>query len=244
MLTLHYKGQDIPTGNDFSVRMEWMNPVCFMDKIPGNAGLGIEIPGNDYSRTIFGNPHRFAKYSTAQDRKFPDCEIRFGGVLLMSGTLNISNATKESYSGWLQSELGVLGEEQQDKAITDLDWKQGEVLVKMQYYDGQTDEYYPYPLYNSAFWNGKGKEVAVTKSYTDDDGEVHKVGVMVHYLTMVFRRDFYRIVNAKSGGTVKTEGEACVVSPYLYLRYALRELLKLNKFYIDRNDMINDVGDL
>ena len=43
MLTLHYNNQDIPTGRDFSLRMEWMNPVCFMDSIPGNAGLGIEI---------------------------------------------------------------------------------------------------------------------------------------------------------------------------------------------------------
>lgn len=244
MLTLHYKGQDIPTGSDFSVRVEWMNPVCFMDKIPGNAGLGIDIPVNDYSRTIFGNPHRFEKYSTMQDRKFPDFEIRFGGVLLMSGTLNISNATEESYTGWLQSELGVLGEEQQDKAITDLDWKQGEVFVKKDYYDAQIDEYYPYPLYNSAFWNGKGKEVAVTKAYTDEDGEVHKVGEMVHYLTMVFRRDFFRTVNCQKVGGLVTDKEGCVVSPYLFLRYALKELLKLNNFFIDRNDMINKLVDL
>lgn len=244
MLTLHYQGQDIPTGSDFSVRVEWMNPVCFMDKIPGNAGLGIDIPVNDYSRTIFGNPHRFEKYSTEQDRKFPDFEIRFGGVLLMSGTLNISNATGETYSGWLQSELGVLGEEQQDKAITDLDWKQGEVFENKQYYDAQTDEYYPYPLYNSAFWNGKGKEVAVTKAYTDEDGELHKVGEMVHYLTMVFRRDFYRIVNCQKNGSLVTNKEGCVVSPFLFLRYVLRQLLKLSGFYIDRNDMINQLVDL
>jgi len=77
MLTLHYNGQQIPTRGDFSLRMEWVNPVCFMDSIPGNAGLGIDIPVNDHSRTIFGNPHRFEKHLAQADRSFPGFEVRF-----------------------------------------------------------------------------------------------------------------------------------------------------------------------
>ena len=244
MLTLHYNNQDIPTGRDFSLRMEWMNPVCFMDSIPGNAGLGIEIPVNDYSRTIFGNPQRFEKLDAASDRRFPGFEVRFGGVLLMSGTLNITNATTETYSGWLQSELGVLGEAQRDRFLPDMEWKQGAVFENKTYYDASTDHYYPYPIMNGAFWNGKGREVAVTREYTDEDGEVHKVGEMTGYLTMVFRRDFQRMINQAGSGGVKTTGEACVVSPFLYLRYVIREMLRMNGFFIDRNDMINELVDL
>lgn len=244
MLTLHYNDREIPTSRDFSLRMEWVNPVCFMDSIPGNAGLGIEIPVNDYSRTIFGNPQRFEKHTIGPDRSFPGFGVRFGGVLLMSGTLNITNATAETYSGWLQSELGVLGEQQRDRFLPDMGWKEGVVFENKDYYDAKVDHYYPYPIMNGAFWNGKGREVAVTKAYTDEDGEAHKVGEMTGYLTMVFRRDFQRIVNQVGEGGVRTTGEACVVSPFLYLRYVIREMLRLNGFYIGRNDMINPLVDL
>ena len=67
---------------------------------------GIDIPVNDFSRTIFGNPHRFER-TRAGGPQFPGFEVRFSGVLLLSGTLNITNATTDKYSGWLQSELGT-----------------------------------------------------------------------------------------------------------------------------------------
>jgi hypothetical protein len=120
MLTLHYNGYDVPTGKDFSMRFSWKNPACFMDEIPGAAGLGIDIPVNDYSRAIFGNPERFEKYLTGSERKFSGFEVRFGGVLLMSGLYVITNADKEKYTGWLQSDLGDLGEQQRDKNIAEM----------------------------------------------------------------------------------------------------------------------------
>lgn len=244
MLTLHYNGQQIPTGGDFSLRMEWVNPVCFMDSVPGNAGLGIDIPVNDHSRTIFGNPHRFEKHLAQADRSFPGFEVRFSGVLLLSGTLNITNATTDKYSGWLQSELGTLGQQQRDRFLPDLEWKKGVEFQNKEFYDAHEDEYCPYPILNGAFWNGKGRETAVVREYTDEDGQVHQVGEMIGYLAMVFRRDFYRMVNFREGGTIKTQDEGCVVSPFLYLRYVIREMLRLNRFFIDRNDMINTLVDL
>lgn len=244
MLTLHYNNREIPTGRDFSVRMEWINPVCFMDSIPGNAGLGIEIPVNDHSRTIFGNPQRFEKHSTLQEYRFPGFEVRFGGVLLMSGTLNITNATPRSYTGWLQSDLGTLGDRQRDRTLPDMEWKEGVLFQNKAYYDATADDYCPATLVNGAYWNGKGREVALTKEFTDEDGEVHKVGEMTGYLTMVFRRDFQRMVNKPTGEGVRTTGEGCVVSPFLYLRYVIREMLRMSGFYIDQNDMVNTMVDL
>ena len=215
-----------------------------MQEIPGNAALGIDIPVNDFSRTIFGNPHRFEKNLAQADRSFPGFEVRFSGVLLLSGTLNITNATTDKYSGWLQSELGTLGQQQRDRFLPDLEWKQGVEFQNKEFYDAHEDEYCPYPILNGAFWNGKGRETAVVREYTDEDGQVHQVGEMIGYLTMVFRRDFYRMVNFREGGTIKTQDEGCVVSPFLYLRYVIREMLRLNRFFIDRNDMINTLVDL
>lgn len=244
MLTLHYNGQQIPTRGDFSLRMEWVNPVCFMDSIPGNAGLGIDIPVNDYSRTIFGNPHRFEKHTPGVDRSFAGLEVRYGGVLLMSGSLVITNATPETYSGWLQSELGVLGRRQQDCFIPDMEWKKEVTFENKAAYDARVDEYGTQSILNGAFWNGKGRETAVSREYTDEDGEQHKVGEMVSYLGMVHRRDFSRMVNRYDGDRVVTSGEGCVVSPFLFLRYVLSQMLRMSGFHIRRNDMVNDTVDL
>lgn len=246
MLTIHLNQYDIPVGADFSLRLSWKNPACYFDQIPGSSGLGIDIPVNDYSRTFFGNPERFEKHSSGSDRKFPGFEIRFGGVLLMSGTLNITNADQEKYTGWLQSEIGVLGEKERDRLISDMPWdKDGErTFIRKQYYDDSEDDYCTWPVLNGAFWNGKGRETTVKKEYKDEDGEVHKANDTITYLTQRFRENFARIVNKfEESGYVDTkglkgDGEACVVSPFLYLRPFLKLLMKINHFYIDRNDMV------
>lgn len=234
MLTIHYNGYDIPTGRDFSVRFSWINPACFFDKIPGAAGLGIDIPVNEYSQAIFGSPHRFEKYRTGSDRKFSDVEIRFNGVLLMNGTLNITNATTEKYSGWLQSPVGIMGEEQREKYINDFDWKENVVFTNLWLTDDSTHEYGLKSFKNSLFWDGIGKEIK--------DGEQ-----TITSLTKDFRNNFYCIVNAldnENPDGVKVTGSGCVVSPFLYLRYLISELLRMNSCFIDRNDMVAEGIDL
>jgi hypothetical protein len=246
MLTLHYNGYDIPTGKDFSVRLSWKNPACFTSEIPGAAGLGIDIPVNDYSRAIFGNPERFEKYRTGSGTKYQNFEIRFSGALLMSGALNITSADQEKYSGWLQAEIGIIGEAQRDKFISDLEWDPDgdRTFENKTAYDDSADDYQPYPLINGAFWNGKGRESAVKIEYTDDDGEIHKVNDMITFLTEKFRVNFGRIVNKPADDlSIDTEGEnedseACVISPFLFLRPFLKMLFKLNNHVIDRNDMV------
>jgi hypothetical protein len=247
MLTLHYNGYDIPTGKEFSIRFSWKNPACFTEEIPGPAGLGIDIPVNDYSRAIFGNPERFEKYGTGSDRKYPGFEVRFGGVLLMSGIMVINSADQEKYSGWLQSEMGALGEEQRDKNISEMEWDpDGERTFQNKTdYDDATDDYHPYPVLNGAFWNGKGRETDVQFEYTDEDGEVHKAKEKITFLTRKFRENFSRIINTYNDAGYKDilgrkgDGEACVISPYLYLRPFLRMLFKINRLFIDRNDMVS-----
>lgn len=234
MLTLSYNGVLIPTGEVFSVRIKWVNPACFFDQVPGDVGLGIEIPVNDYTRMYFGNPHRFEKYSAASDRKFTDVDIRFGGVLLMSGTLNITNATSESYSGWLQSLVGIIGEEQREKYINDLEWKESVAFQNLWLTDDSTDEYGLKLFKNSMFWDGIGKEIK--------DGEE-----TITALTKDFRDNFFCIVNAldaENPDGAKVTGSGCVVSPFLYLRYVISELLRMNNCFIDRNDMVTEGIDL
>lgn len=249
MLTLHYNGNTIPTGSGFSLRLTWKNPACFSDEIPAPAGLGIDIPVNQWSRMYFGNPERFERYNSGNDRNFPGFEVRFNGVLLMSGTLKITGASPENYSGWLQSDLGVLGEAQRDKNISELDWDPDgdRTFENKLYYDDFTDDYYPCPVVNGAFWNGKGSEIAVKIKYTDEDGEEHEVNDKITKLTQNFRDNFERIINRTGAGGVDLLGEnedgaGCVVSPYLYLRKFLDMLFKLNGFFIDHNDMVPEIG--
>jgi hypothetical protein len=253
MLTISYNGHNIPLNADFSLRLTWVNPACCFDKIPGDVGVGIDIPVNEYSRTYFGNPHRFEKYSSGSDRKFSGVEIRYSGILLMAGTLNITNATSETYTGWLQSNIGVLGEDQREKFINEITWvddpetgwKDDVEFVNDTLTDDSTDEYgLPY-FVNSFFWEGKGAETTVIIPYINEDGYWIDNEVTMSAMSDSFRKNFSYCVNVPdTGNKVKISGEGCVVSPMLYLRYVIKEMLRMNKFFISRNDMIQSDPDL
>ena len=44
MLTLHYQNQVVPTGLDFSLRLEWSNPAARLDAIPGAVPHPLDLP--------------------------------------------------------------------------------------------------------------------------------------------------------------------------------------------------------
>lgn len=243
MLTLHYNGYDVPTGKDFSVRFSWKNPACFFNEIPGSAGLGIDIPVNDYSKAIFGSPHRFEKFGTGSDRKFSGVDIRFNGVLLLTGTLNITNANSETYSAWLQSSVGVIGEEQREKFINEMlmpgetepwsDFKT-QTLDNKGTFDEDTDDYCTGEHYNRRFWEEIGKKDpdATTTYHNDEDEEKDRPDDRTRLQTKHLE-DFQYIVNKTSGGLAIAAGEGCVTSAFLFLKFLLKEVLKRCQFFID-----------
>lgn len=66
------------------------------------------------------NAHRFERYGDSNVRIFPGFEIRYGagrGVFLMAGNLKIHDAGKERYAGWLQGNVGSLGDIHREKFI-------------------------------------------------------------------------------------------------------------------------------
>lgn len=260
MLTISYNGHNIPLDASFSLRLTWTNPACFFDKIPGDAGIGIEIPVNEYSRTYFGNPHRFEKYTSGNDRKFSGVDIRYGGMLLMCGTLVITNADQRTYSGWLQSDLGVLGEEQREKFIDELPWQDdgadAEDFANKSEYSEDTDDYCTAEIYNPIWWDEKGKMKEETVFYYDEDGERLEKSEDVTVLTTTFKENFRSNVNMMAGDNsvnvigTKSDSNAVVVSPFLFLSYAVKEILKMCHWYTtDKNilkygDTISDPSPL
>ena len=229
----------IAVDQDFSVRMSWINPACFFDKIPGNAGLGIEIPVNEYTRAVFGNPERFEKYSQASDRKFPGFELRAKGVLIEAGTLVITDANSERYSGWLQSELGVMGEAQRDKFIPDLDWKEDVELEYKSSFDPETDEFCLVKIKNEHFWQGKGAHGNIIIEFENDDQETDEREEYVNYLEDSFMNVNDSTINEVPADYIESlpPGQhdpniGQVVSPYMFFTYLVKEALRLNRFYI------------
>lgn len=235
MLTLSYNGQLIPTGEDFSIRLKWVNPCCFHDSIPGDIAIGIEIPVNDYTRMYFGNPHRFEKYTTASDRKFLNVDIRYSGVLLMNGTLNITNATSETYSAWLQSAVGSIGEEQREKYINELDWSDydGQTLENKGSFDDDSDDYCTGEIYNRRFWESIGKMTEAEETYRDENGDTQTRDIEVSALSIQHRDNFDYAVNKSNSNIAVTAGDGCVVTPFLFLKFVLNHLFKLSGFFID-----------
>jgi len=209
-----------------------------MDSIPGDVGMGLEISVNEYTRAEFGNPDRFEKFVVGQDRKFPNVSVRFSGTTLLSGTLIITNATRDSYSGWLQSELGVLGTAQRDKFINEMPWKTGvtfENKTAYSHYDG--DEYGCIPIQNPAFWEGKGRQLQAGATYLNLLGVWKILPETMNELSLKFREWKNSMVNnVLPSVLIDTDGPGCVVSPYLFLSYAVSEIFRMNGFFVDTVD--------
>lgn len=235
MLTLDKDSQIIVTDENFSVKIKCVNPACFMNEIPGDVGLGLEISVNEHTRLTFGNPERFEKFVSSQDRKFSGMSLRFNGALFMYGTLVITNATSETYSGWLQSELGALGTKQRDKFIIEESLPVNQTFVNKQWlaYSPETDDYACVPIKNLDFWEGKGIQVPETFSTTDPGGKVISKEELVYRHSQYFRNEKDNYVNRELGMLIDTEGYSVVVSPFLFLQVAIRKILHANGFFID-----------
>lgn len=224
----------IPVEKNFSVRMNWVNPCCYFDKIRVNAGLGIEIPVNEYTRAIFGNPERFEQYSQGNDRKFPGFEISKSNLDFEQGVLVITSATSKSYSAWLQPYMGAFGEEQKDKFINQMAWKTDVKLdAKAEYVSG-TDDYCLAKIKNPLFWEGKGKYGYTQIPFYNQDNELKEREEYANFLNEELDSKYSYEINFydNTDPGQAEDNSARVISPFLFFRYALKELFRMNGFYI------------
>lgn len=233
MLTIDINNAYFALDTNFSVRVSAQNPACFTDKIPGDAGLAINIPVNDINRGILGAPERFEKYFPSGENgvRFANCTLRFAGVTILTGSLVVNGATDQNYDCWLQSEIGAIGETLQNKKITDFAWPTAQIFNNKTAYDDDTDPYGAPQIHNRGYWNGIGKEVENTIPTSEGDRTQNISKIQKEH----FENFGYWINAIDVGVGVKLTGAGCVVSPMLHLRYVLREALRMNGFFIDKD---------
>lgn len=252
MLTMTLRGKAIPVSRDFSMRVTWKSPATDFEKIPGGYGLGLSFPINEHTRALFGNPERFAKYRAVNDQKFPGFEVRFSGALLMAGTLSVTSFNKGNYEASLTDEIGVLGENEQERDILtfpaftkDIPW------VNSANYDRAIHPYCCFPIVNIKFFQEKGMEITIPKkttTYVGEDGDTKKTEPA--YDTEAFSYGFMKPpimarVNALNGDKtvnciaanfeVKDPDSIpviSVVSPFFFLQKVLTEALKSVEWHI------------
>jgi hypothetical protein len=267
MLSLTLNGNIIPLPVSFSMQLTWKSPVCAFDKIPGSFGLGISFPINEYTRAMFGFPERFAKYRPSTGsvngtyQKYPGFEIRFGGVLLMAGTLTITSASETVYEASLIDQVGVLGELEQERNLLDIpafshqiDW------VQSTNYNPDEHCYCCFPIMNHSFFTDKGLVVKreITVPDWDRPGKTKTEVYDEQLMSYLFNKTTGRYINKLTGGLVQMEqsqinltnltqknntydsGKVTVVSPFFFLTYVIREALKDNNFHILTNAMDED----
>ena len=242
MLTIDIGNIYFALDTNFSIRISYINPACYTDKIRSEAGLGLNIPVNDINRGILGAPERFAKYFPAGDPgiKFPGCSIRFGGALLLSGSLVVIQATSESYECWVQSNLGVMGEKLQNKTLQDMPWPTNQAFVAKETYTDTVDDYCAMKIKNPGFWDGKGREEDnVAMSYIDENGDPKTKFETRSVLSGEHWKNFAWLVNSELAEPAINKA-GCVISPFLYLRYVIRHSLFMNGWFINRNDMTSN----
>jgi hypothetical protein len=235
MFTLTIDSNQLILDPDFGVPLVYKNPCWCFNEIPGPLCLDITIPDNDVNRNYLGFPGRFSKIARSNDRKFPRAELRWRGYLYIYGTLVITSATDEGYSGYIQSELRSLSDSQREKLISDHNLL-GELTFENKLnYDPDTDLYCTIRLNNAGFWVDKGD----TEPYTDASGNTDQRGILVRKFTNTVSNE----VNYTTAEGVKTSGgitEAIVVSPFPFLTKLIELLLRDNKFFVRNNFMAAD----
>lgn len=240
MLTLDLNNNFFVLDPAFGILVKWNNPACFTDKIVGDMAVNINLPINEINRAILGNPEMFEKYGTGADRKFTRATLSYGGAVLLSGTLVVMQAL-DSYDCWLQSDLGAMAEEQREKFINELNWPTDKELTSIDRfdYDDSTHEFGTMPIQNRNFWEGKGIEQPTDEEYIDTNGMIKFSDELRNVIGHQMYLNYSAWVN-KSTLDINNILQGGVISPFLFLRYAIKELLRLNRFYIDRNDMISE----
>lgn len=263
MLTLTLSGNNIPLPVDFSMRLTWKSPVCEFEKIPSGYGLGISIPINEYSKMLFGNPERFAKYRVGNAQKFPGFEVRFAGVLLMAGSLIVTNVAGGNYEASLIDNVGVLGEAVQERDILETpEFSESIAWQNTLSYTPETHKYCCFPVQNSKFFTDKGLSVKRTVTIPDPEraGKTKDVDYEMEVLQFCYNRSVQSQVNAKHPvGSIKVlpsaidlsvlkqknntyeAGEVSVVSPFFYLTYVIKKSLNAHGFFISQNSIASDL---
>jgi hypothetical protein len=261
MLTLTLSGNTIPLPPDFSMQLTWKSPVCAFDKIPGSFGLGISIPINEYTRSLFNFPERFSKSRGMGNQKFPGFEVRFGGVLLMAGTLTISSASETIYEASLIDQVGVLGEKEQERDILDIEAFGKETSwVISQNYTPDHHSHCCFPIINHGFFKDKGIIIKREEDQPDPmrPGKMKTESYEDEVMSYLFNKTTHRTVNFMVGGAVYAyssttdlsvlaqknnsyqKSNVTVVSPFLFLNYVIKEALKDNFIHISSNYLDDD----
>jgi len=173
MLEFTLNNQPFALDRGKSVRLNWRNPACNFTGFPGDVGMGIELPVNDINRALLGNPQRFERYAGENNREFDRFEIRYGGVLLMGGTLVIQTANNETYSGWLRSDVGNIGKEHREKYIFDsISFQEEKTFENKSDYDPLSDHYGCPRIYNIEFFKEKGEKIEIERLVLNPDYKV------------------------------------------------------------------------
>ena len=238
MLAYYLNNVELWIDADATIVLVNRNPACFTKSLQNLAALGVEIPENAHNRAILENPERFEKLRSVNDRKYSGFVIRKDGALLIAGYL-VVKYENGTYSGWVQSTLGALGEAQQEKYINEMAWPSGQNFSDQLGYDDATDDYSIKEVYNLNFWEGKGRETDVQVDYYDTEGYAQQKEQINSVVGHRFYTNYTSVVNRFDITDIKP---GCVISPFLHLRYVIRQSLKINGFYISRNDMIPTDG--
>lgn len=271
MLEFHVNNIPLALSPDTSVKIIYYNPACFFEEIPGDVAMGITLPINEVNKAILGNPERFEKYITTNDREFKNFKILFSGKIIFAGTLVIQSSS-DSYSGWGRNNVGNLGKKHREKNIAEIPaFNQLISFTNKANYNPLTDPYGCPTLFNSEFFRDKGHIVTLKRMIPNPDyvdlsfwqdlfEKEQPATIWEKYKTEAFTEAFrkscaYFVNKLNPDNSVDTRGSSAliktmetelfvnVLSPMLFLNFVIEMLLRDAHFFI-RDNAIKQHPDL
>jgi hypothetical protein len=231
MLTISINNNSFFLNQNSSVKLEWYNPFFSFDEFSGDRGVNIEIPVNPRNRSLLGNPERFEKQTTSTE--FMDCEIRFSGWLLMSGTLVVQSANSENYSCFLRGTVGNVGKTYREKNINELHcFMNLKTFENKASYVPSVDDYCCPTVFNPYFFEGIGKNMPDEEIGVLDYR--FRMGNSAGYVNAKGNGGFLEAPYSQANITTHPENlDIAAVCPMLHVTYVLKTLLKSAGIEID-----------
>jgi hypothetical protein len=93
-------------------------------------------------------------------------------------------------------------------------------------------------IYNPGFWDGIGRESPTPVSALDENGKWITSKVTQSVLKTAAFKNYQNYINPQISAPLWPILGGAVVTPFLHLRYVLKESLRMNKWFIGRNDML------
>jgi hypothetical protein len=257
MIRLVIDGVDVPVPDNFSVQLNYENPLFLNDKVNKAYSYNFTLPVTEQLQNILKHRNRV---STINKTLELPCKLYHSGVLFVEGILKLTNINSLSYACFIRNDALTILDKMRNTKLNTVSlptvevWTQAEdtsldILAKLERWSNfmmdnadkpVTSGMYKFPTikanYNAkAYEAGSFDDIYLQQSYfpTEEASVNHFVNEKFH------SNELYYFQQTATAGAVKSENWLQTVSPCLRIEYLFERMLNELGIVYEENDLLD-----